>query len=205
MSRQTMVLGTLLGLSILGNLWQFWSNTDLQVQVARLSVSAEAAPVAADLDADRSAARDPRRGAKGDKTERVATRRASKEARGPREATDPRNALGAEQQPGGDYARSSVLRDKIRDNLREGMLDAVALTAQERGWDEVLAADAAMLIEGSFLDQAAVREAIREGDLDFNDGRSEMVIIREAANDQLVELLGDAEHAELVRRIRGEQ
>jgi hypothetical protein len=183
----------------MGNLWQFWGSTALQVQVARLSMAASAAPTPAATPQARVPARDPRRGAKGDK----AKHRPAKDGRGQRDPNEPRGVAG-EENAQADLARALLLRDKIRNNLRDGMLDAVALTAQERAWHELDAADAAAIIVGSFADQSAVRAVIRDGGLEYGDGRIEMVAIREAANEELIALLGDLEYAELLKRIRGE-
>lgn len=97
--------------------------------------------------------------------------------------------------------RMRAFRERMVDHMMNRMLDAVAETAYQRGWSPEMGADAAMIIEESWRSGAAVREAIRDGDVDSSQAHDEMLAVRDIAREELEALLGPQEHAALQKQM----
>jgi len=87
-----------------------------------------------------------------------------------------------------------ALRDRMRDAILERMVEAVAVTAEARGWDEAMAGDAAAILDEAFERGAEVRESVKAGTLSIEEARDEMIVHRERTVTELVELLGEEEY-----------
>ena len=114
------------------------------------------------------------------------------------EGVGPAGPLG----PGGPGAganreRLSEMRDQVRGQALERLVTLVQNTGTERGWDEATVDDAAAILEDSWTQTNDIRESMRNREMEPTEARTEMVKIREEANSELTELLGEAEHAAL--------
>jgi len=102
-------------------------------------------------------------------------------------------------QPTGE--RMEAFRERMQEHMVNRMLDAVAETAYQRGWSPEMGADAAVIVEESWRSGTALREAVRDGELDATEAQDEMLVIRELAREELEALLGPAEHEALQKQM----
>lgn len=198
MHRSTIAVTALCALLLGLNVAQFIANQTLNMEIEALQSQREDARTlreAADARAVRGAARS------------LGTLPPHPEAAG-RSDRSPESGVGVSGGPDGSAGkeaagaeRMQAFRERMVDHMMNRMLDAVAETAYQRGWSAEMGADAAVIIEESWRTGAAVREAIRDGDVDSSQAHDEMLAIREIAREDLEALLGPDEHAALQKEL----
>ena len=197
MNRSTLALAVLLVISVVANIGLFWSNTTLQMALVAAEAKADAAPppVPAPAVAVRPAG-DPARKPGGKP-------RKGQKARPPRDA-DAKRAAAGEVVDGGENLRNAAMRAGLRDQIREGIIATLYDTADARGWDPGLTSEAEAIVSTSFDSQEELREKVRAGEIPWAEGKPDLVAIREAANDELLRILGDEEYDIFLATLRGE-
>ena len=106
---------------------------------------------------------------------------------------------------GGEAMQTAAMRAGVRDQIREGVIATLYDIADIRGWDPVITAEAETVVSVSFDSQEELRERVRAGELPWAEGQPDIVATREAANDELLRLLGDEEYAVFIGALRGDE
>lgn len=91
--------------------------------------------------------------------------------------------------------RLEEMRDRVREKALERLTELVRTTGEERGWDPSVVDEATVILQTSWEDTNEVRERMRNRELEPTAARTALVAIREAANEDLTQVLGEEEHA----------
>ncbi|NCG19795.1 MAG: hypothetical protein GWP91_12370 [Rhodobacterales bacterium] len=190
----TIVVSVLTILLMFGNAWQAWTIQDLRadLEVAEGQVNAVKMRVAA--------AMGPSAIEQGKRQQKGTPKTSGDEQPEPndrRPSRDQAVKVGGVPTAAGSAVSAEAQverRGHLRDAVLNKMLDRVAQIAQERGWDEGVAADAMDILEDSVAATAEVRVAMDAGHYTVTEAKDEVLRIKDDAAFALEDALGPEEH-----------